>query len=335
VLQSDTDVLAVLPLGVYADAAFRRLAWLGQDLGDYLGPLLAPEFAQSVSSERFLALWQEILRLLRSHPRLTFDVVTLCKMPGRIGGQVNPFMAQPAARHPSDGFLLTLQPPWEDFYIARRSAKARRQDKSKRARLGETGDVRMVNAQGEKEIAATIDDLLSQKSAVFARKGILDPFQRPGYREFFLHLALDARTRDLLHVSRLDVDGQPAAINLGIEYRGRYSLCLVSYDEKFARFSPGAIHLNELLHRAIERGLLEFDFLVGFQRLKQEWADRRIELYDHVAGVTPRGVLIAAALRGLARAKRTVKTSPGLWNAFLRLREATGPLRGLVQRRRR
>jgi CelD/BcsL family acetyltransferase involved in cellulose biosynthesis len=250
----------------------------------------------------------------------------MCKMPSCIGAQANPFMALPVARHASDGFIATLQAPWDDFYSAKRSSKARRQDKSKRSRLCENGDVTMLTV-GPDQVAETIDTLLAQKSAIFARKGIPDPFQRPGYRDFFLHLALDPPTRDLVHVSRLDVGGEPAAVNLGLEYRGRYSLCLVSYDEKFARFSPGAIHLNELLRRAVDRDLHEFDFLVGLQRLKREWSDRRIELYDHIAGATARGLLAASILRLLAGIKRTVKTNPVLWNAFLRLREATATLR--------
>ena len=49
----------------------------------------------------------------------------------------------------------------------------------------------------------------------------------------------------------LRVGDEFAAVSFGLEYRGRYSLLQVGYDEKFARFSPGAIHLNETIERIV------------------------------------------------------------------------------------
>ena len=112
-----------------------------------------------------------------------------------------------------------------------------------------------------------------------------------------------------------------------MEYNGRYSLFLVSYDRSFARHSPGVIPLNRLLQRAIGRRLKEFDFLVGEQRLKLEWADGEIELYDHVAASTIRGIVPALLARVFTHAKRVIKQTPWLWSAFQFLRAAAGILR--------
>jgi CelD/BcsL family acetyltransferase involved in cellulose biosynthesis len=206
----------------------------------------------------------------------------------------------------------------------------RRQDRSKMKRLAELGPVRMVATEQADARSRVLWNLFSQKSETFARKGIADVFRRPGYREFFLELASNPRTKAMAHVSELRAGPRAAAINFGLEYRGRYSLYLVSYDEALSRFSPGAIHLNELLHRAIDRRLSEFDFLVGFQRLKREWSDRRITLYDHVSGATALGRIGAATLRIRTRLKRTVKATPLLWDAYLALRESLAPLRQLL-----
>jgi CelD/BcsL family acetyltransferase involved in cellulose biosynthesis len=112
-----------------------------------------------------------------------------------------------------------------------------------------------------------------------------------------------------------------------MEFKGRYSLFLVSYDRAFARLSPGVIHLNKLLERAIERRFREFDFLVGEQRLKLEWTDTEIELLDHIAASTLRGMIPAFVARTLTRAKRTVKQTPWMWNGFLALRATASRLR--------
>ncbi|MEX2128804.1 MAG: GNAT family N-acetyltransferase [Xanthobacteraceae bacterium] len=320
------DLLAILPLALAGGGWLRRLTWLGLDLSDYLAPLLRNDFTGTISHEQFAALWLEIRTLLQANPRFRHDLIDLRNMPEFVGGQRNPLVALTATLHPSEGYIATLPGDWDTFYRARRSSKARRQDRTKLKRLGEIGDVRMITPERRDDIALTIKTLIAQKSATFARKGISDKFQRPGYREFFFELALDQRTGEMVHTSELRVGSMPAAVSFGLQYRDRYSLCLVSYDEDFSRDSPGAIHLNELMHRAIDRGMHEFDFLVGSQRLKREWSDRRIPLYDHIAAATTRGWPVAAMSRALSRVKRAIKTSPALWDAFVRIRAFAGTL---------
>jgi CelD/BcsL family acetyltransferase involved in cellulose biosynthesis len=319
-------VLAILPLAV-TGRSLRKLTWLGQDLCDYPGPLLARGFAGSVPTPRFNALWEEIVALIRRNPRLRHALIDLRKMSVAIGTQANPFVDLPLSLHASEAYVATLLPHWNEFYERRRSAKARRHDRSKLKRLAELGAVDLVSPESADQAAHLLTALLAQKSETFARKGIADVFRRRGYRAFFLDLVSNARTREFTHVSELRVGPSAAAIGFGLEYRGRYFLYLVSYDESFSRFSPGAIHLNALLRRSIERGLHEFDFLVGLQRLKREWSDQRIQLYDHVAGTTFVGYAIAASLRGWSRLKRAIKASPVLWDGYLALRALVGTLK--------
>lgn len=328
VLERDDHVLAILPLARARGTILRRLVWLGQDPSDYLGPLLARDPAPAIPPHTFTALWNEIRALLQTDPRFRHDLIDFRKMPATVGGRKNPFAALPVLPHPSDAYAATLTGDWDSFYRARRSAKSRRQDRSKLKRLAEFGVVRMLTPDRRREITRAVDTLLAQKAVTFARKGIGDRFRNPGYRDFYHDLALNPRTRNLAHVSELKVGDAAAAINFGLEYRGCYSLCLVSYDEGFSRFSPGAIHLNELFHRAIDRGLHEFDFLVGFQRLKREWSDRRMLLYDHFAGTTARGTIAALVLRFRSRLKRLIKTTPTLWNTYTRLRALRAALPG-------
>ena len=40
----------------------RRLGWLGQDLCDYNGPLLAPDFAERIGPDEFMAAWRAMQR---------------------------------------------------------------------------------------------------------------------------------------------------------------------------------------------------------------------------------------------------------------------------------
>jgi CelD/BcsL family acetyltransferase involved in cellulose biosynthesis len=326
VVETGDTIHAIFPLAIDGPGLLRRLTWLGQDLCDYLAPLLTQEFAR-IDHTRFRALWREIELLLQSDRRFRHDWADLRKMPARIAENANPPSALPAIPHPSPGHVATLAGDWNGYYCEHRTAKARKQDRSKLSRLAEIGDVTLHEPSQPDEAVRILETLFAQKADALQRKGIADFFERPGHREFFLDLAGNPRLRDIVHVSALAVGPALAAINLGMEYKGRYSLFLVSYDRTFARLSPGVIHLNKLLERAIVRGLNEFDFLVGEQRLKLEWADREIELYDHIAASTFRGVFPALLARLFTRAKRVVKQTPWLWSAFRQLRTAAASLR--------
>ena len=322
------EMLFLLPLAV-EPGFVRRLTWLGHDLCDYNAPLLSPEFPQDVTRERFLSLWSEIRELLQQRPRLRHDIVELSKMPETVGAQPNPFLALDVGLNPSGAHLTHLAGTWDEFYAERRSSATRRRDRTKRKRLGEIGEVRFVTPETAADVTRTLDVLVAQKTRSFARMGVADLFARPGYRDFFLDLATSPATRDLVHVSRLEVGPTFAATNLGLQFRGCYYHVLASYDDgEVSRFGPGAAHLRDLMERAVERGFDRFDFTIGDERYKLEWSDTVVKLHDYVAAATPRGWPVVFFSKAARRLKRMIKQSPALWHVFRRLRAALAWLKG-------
>jgi CelD/BcsL family acetyltransferase involved in cellulose biosynthesis len=324
----DGRLLLLLPLAVEPGMG-RRLTFLGSDLSDYNAPLLAPDFPARVSRERFLALWGEIRVMLQRHDALRHDIVELTKMPETVGAQANPFLAIEVGLNPSGAHLAHLGATWDAYYEARRSSATRRRDRTKRKKLGEYGPVRMVEPRDADDTAATFATLIAQKSRLFARMGVANMFARPGCKEFYLDLATNPDTRHLVHVSRLEVGAAVAAVNLGLTFRDTYYYILASYDDgELARFGPGAAHLRDLMQRAIERGLRNFDFTIGDERYKQEWADVSMALYDHTAAASLRGAPLVVAAVAFRQLKRTIKQTPVLWRMFGLVRAAMAPLLG-------
>jgi CelD/BcsL family acetyltransferase involved in cellulose biosynthesis len=261
-------------------------------------------------------------------PEHRHDLIDLTRMPETIGAQRNPFLALGTALHPSGAHLMELHGPWEDFYQSKRSSVTRRRDRSKRKRLEEMGEVRFVEPQGADAVGRTVEALMAQKSAAFARMGVTNIFDRPGYREFFLDAATNAGARGLVHVSRVDVGATWAAINLGLQFQDRYYHVLASYDEgEVARFGPGAAHLRDLISRAIGLGLRQFDFTVGDERYKFEWADTALKLYDHIAAATPLGWVVSHQKVALRRVKRFIKQNEQLFGLLTRARSQLASLR--------
>src|SRR5213078_900685 len=267
-------ILMLLPLAVQRGAFARRLTFLGQELCDYNAPLLAPDFASAIAPDGFAPLWREIRTMLQAKPALRHDTIALEKMPETIGAQPNPLLCLDVRLNPSGAYETVLGADWEQFYSAKRSSATRRRDRTKVKRLGELGEVKLVNPDASAELALTLDALIRQKGKSFARMGVANIFDRPGYVAFFQELATTPRMRSLVHLSRLEVGQTWAAVNLGLTFRDCYYHILASYDDgEVSRFGPGAAHLRELLRYAIARGMKRFDFTIGDESYKRDWCE--------------------------------------------------------------
>jgi CelD/BcsL family acetyltransferase involved in cellulose biosynthesis len=319
----DGEPLFILQLAVEPSGAARRLTWLGSELCDYNAPLLAEQFSDRMSTQRFARAWRDAIALLQADARFRFDLIDLQKMPETIGAQRNPFLDLGVQPHPSGAYLANLGKDWEAFYAAKRSSATRKRERRQLKQLAGHGAVRFVDVEAGEEAARTLATLFEQKSRAFARMGVDDPFAGPGRRDFFSAIAADSSLRELVHVSRLDVGASMAAINIGLKFRGCYYLILSSYDDgEVARFGPGRAHLNELLRHAIARGFDRFDFTVGDEPYKRDWSDIELALFDHLAAISLRGYTVMTMTRAFRRAKRLIKQSPILWPAFSKARAA-------------
>ena len=317
-------LLFILPLAIETRGPIRRLIWLGSELCDYNAPLIARDFWAHVGD--FTELWGKVLRLLRSDPRLHFDLVDLQKMAETVGSERNPLLSLKSLPNASSAHVATLGRDWQEFYKAKRSSETRKKERKQLRRLGELGDVRFIDVGDKPEIARTIGTLMQQKSKAFARMGVEDLFARPGYRAFWLDAA--TTLRGVTHVSRLDVGSTIAATSLGLTHRGCYYLVLSSYhDGEVMRFGPGRAHLHELLRHAIEHGIRDFDFTIGDESYKRDWADIEVRLYDHLQAATLRGAVVVAMMSAFRRTKRLIKTTPALWRAYSKAREIARFLR--------
>jgi CelD/BcsL family acetyltransferase involved in cellulose biosynthesis len=320
-------ILFLLPLAVRSAGFARELTCLGSELCDYNAPLLAATFSARIDAKHFMALWETIARCLQDNPRLHYDFINLVKMPETVGAQQNPMRYLGGTMTPSGAYLTHLTGDWETFYVAKRSSATRRRDRTKRKRLGEFGEVKFVKPASDRETLRTLDTLMAQKARSFAHMGVANLFAKPGHAEFYRALATDPATRQLVHVSRLDVGATAAAVNLGLIYRDCYYHLLASYDDgDVSRFGPGAAHLHDLLHYAIDRGLRIFDFTIGDERYKRDWCDTELKLYDYIAPATWRGALVAMPMLAALRLKRWIKQTPVLWNAFSAARAFIGSL---------
>ena len=319
-------LLFMLPLAIERMRLSSRLVFLGSSLCDYNAPLLAPEFHDLVAPADFVEWWQSVQTFLQDSVEFEHDSVLFDKMPEKVGGQSNPLAALTTELTATRAYLANLSADWDTFYASKRSANTRRRDRTKRKGLCESGELRLVTAKDPEETRSTLNILWSQKGRWFDRMGIPNLFDRPGYAEFYASIA--ATANQFVHVSRLDVGSQCVAANLGLTFRGCYYHVLASYDDgPLSRFGPGIVHLHELMRYAIGQGCRQYDFTIGDEGYKRDWADTTIELYDHIAAANRFGRMTAALTIFKLRAKRFVRQSSLLWPIVSRLRALLGHVR--------
>ena len=318
-------LLFILPLAIETRGPIRRLIWLGSELCEYNAPLLARDFWRHIDD--FTELWGKVLRLLRGDPRLRFDLIDLQKMAGRLGSTCNPFLSLNTLPNASSAHVATLGRNWDDYYKQKRSSETRKKERKQLRRLAEIGELRFIDVKDTVEIDRTLETLMQQKAKTFARMGVENLFARPGYRAFWLDVATALPT--VTHVSRLEVGGTIAATSLGLTFHDCYYLVLSSYhDGEVMRFGPGRAHLHELLRHAIERNFRHFDFTIGDEPYKRDWAEIEVRLHDHLQAVTLKGAVAAAMMLAFRHTKRLIKTTPALWHAYCRARELARLPRG-------
>jgi hypothetical protein len=143
-----------------------------------------------------------------------------------------------------------------------RSSDSRRQ----RRRLEQTaGALRFAFDDPSEAVFTTA---LAWKSSQYLASGYPDLFARPQCVELFRQL----RRRGVLVVNSLHAGSTLIAAHLGSLHDGRFTWWVPSYDPAFGTWSPGRLLLEDALRESQARGHTEFDFLIGDERYKYQYA---------------------------------------------------------------
>jgi CelD/BcsL family acetyltransferase involved in cellulose biosynthesis len=254
-------------------------------------------------------------------------------MPETVGSQKNPFLQLPVSPNRSAAYITALGKNWDEYYAAKRSSANRKTSRKRQRQLeDEYGKLHFDEATDPKAAAHSLQILIGQKVQFLARIGAENIFDRPGYPEFYNAVVTSGSMKGLVHVAHLCVGpDEVGAVSVGFKHRDRFYLFLSSYHPgDMAKCGPGTLHLHELLQHCIETGLETFDFTIGDEPYKLDWAETKIILYDHVTAATASGTAAVLKARLERGAVRYLKRRAGLWHALKRARAIAGNWRRFV-----
>lgn len=95
----------------------------------------------------------------------------------------------------------------------------------------------------------------------------------PAIQGFFRRYCRLACEQGILRILLMRCGGQTAAVQLGVDYRQRFWLLKMGYDQNFARCSPGELLIVESLRLAAGRGLEGFEFTGTCEPWTHKWTD--------------------------------------------------------------
>lgn len=166
-----------------------------------------------------------------------------------------------AARPVAGTVAVPISSAWRE-YVARLSSRRRYDLRRARRRAEEAGKVTVrIHSPRPEEVERMFAEFVRVESAGWKARNGSSLRQRHNLRRFFLHYATRASRSGILRFGFLDVDGEPVAAQLSVEYSDRLWVLKIGYDEVWSRCSPGWQLLAETMRDAFERKLKSYEFL--------------------------------------------------------------------------
>jgi CelD/BcsL family acetyltransferase involved in cellulose biosynthesis len=259
---------------------------IGHGPADALGPICAPE-DQALAAE---LIQEQLCRELRRGALVLHDTPADDDWAGRLGGTVVRTTPGPVVRLQTDS--------WPD-YLASRSKNFREQVRRKRARLDRSFEVRL-RVSDEQTLEEDVSTLLHLHRL---RWGQDAPFASGKQAEVARRFARACLAAGRLRLSVLELDGRPAAAQIGLRFAAVHSFWQSGRDPEFESHSIGAVLLMDALRAAVEDGASEFRLLRGDEAYKQRLADAGRD----TSTVAVAGGVVGGALIHSAKARRSAR----------------------------
>ena len=199
-------------------------------------------------------------------------------------------------RRSSQAFSRTVSPCLRlarngEACAPRRSGKTLNVLRRHLKRLGEHGEVVFERVSRTEHLGTVLLALRLKQEWLHSRLKRSAGHDHPANRAAILTVA----GQGLLTMWRLRVGSRIAAVEIGAMQDGYYYSMIQSYDEAFARCSPGRL-LFWLLLESPCSGIELFDFLPGQQPHKAEWTDDGVAVANYLIALSRRGHCYRAAL---------------------------------------
>lgn len=269
------QLVGILPLYIQRIRVFRavavrvlRLVGTGGDTSpDYLGPILRPDLATSVTTALLGHVFDElhdwdVLCLSDLAERLCLRQV-LEEQCARRGLQVRLAVAE-------EIWYENLPGSWDD-YMAGLSQHRRRHVRSSRRKLEQEYGAQFFLVQDGQALEGTLERLSALHQSRFDAKGVQHSFSSPEYVGFHRDAVRACGQRGWIAFYGVEVGGKAKALFYCYKRRGEIFVYQSGMDPNFSRQRPGLALAGYMFEHAIAQGDKVIDFLRGDYHFKRQW----------------------------------------------------------------
>jgi CelD/BcsL family acetyltransferase involved in cellulose biosynthesis len=312
VLRNEGRLVAVFPLVSFRTRQLKVVRPLGSESSEYSSPLVEPGPHYS----------EYMTRIFKAAARFG-DVLLLPHV--RRDEAFAEFIGHYRFRAYEDNLLNT---PWLDRrdyrewpeYLASLSTSHLAGLRRKHRRLEEQGGL-SFDVERSPIPEAEIDTVLSLKQQWMDRNQVDNPWiATPEYRAFLLAVTSGNVDRDALTLFTFRLDGKLVGAQLNAIDGKRVEFLIGAFDEQWGRYSPGELLMQQCLCWAFENGL-DFDFRIGSEPYKLNWARRDTITSDWQVALSARG-FAAVTVRKLRRQAQRLRMQLGLGRFIRAFRRA-------------
>jgi CelD/BcsL family acetyltransferase involved in cellulose biosynthesis len=184
-------------------------------------------------------------------------------------------------------YFLDL-PDSYDEYLAARSSKFRNYLRRTERKVAAERDVRILELTSVNDVESGYETLLEIERASWKHQHGTAISSAPSATGFFRDLCLGAAARGRLHLQVLNVDGRPAAYNLGYVHESTYSYLKTSFAEDFKPLGVATFLRARLVRSLIEGGLKVMDYPAQPHEWERQWTEtvrwhKKLTLYRGTA----------------------------------------------------
>lgn len=257
---------AILPMGISASKTLKKLVWLGGIHSDYLGPIIS---RKNSIEYNFDTVWNEVIRLLPS-----FDLIYLDKQPPLINDCRNPFFDMKNVQIIGRSYQADIENGWDEY--SKTIPKKVLSDTSRqRRRLAKLGNLSYQIIEKNDLKNEFFKELFKFKSMRYKEMGIKDILKKNEHKKFYLEMPMQINSLSQTHLSVLKLNEEIIALHWGAFDQNTFYYLMPAYScERWEKFSPGKILLEELIISCTQMGINMFDFTIGDEQYKKIWSNK-------------------------------------------------------------
>ena len=278
VVYADEKPVAIFPFYKEKKFFFEILKWIGNDISDYLGPVVDNNSLREKKS--FDLIWDQIL--LKIKPEC--DLIYLDKQANDESLFYNPITNFLKCKKYNTNYGINLS-QWNS--VLKDKNKSIQQYRSKKKKLSLLGNFEFINnVENFENKKKLITQMIQWKKINKNKNKFIKTFEDKFYFDFL--------ENDNLSISAFKLNNEYIAGILGLKFKNNYYFLLPSYklENETFKLSPGRILLIDLINFLYEKKLNFFNFCDGNQHYKKEWSNEKINLKIYLKSNNLKGFLL-------------------------------------------